>query len=687
MTRRKQKARPQKHAAPAHLQTKKQVDKRKRRLFTILMILIPVLFLLLLEMGLRLFHYGGEWDLVLKRSVQGHEFYTINRQVARRYFIGDDISVPEANGEVFSFIKSSNTVRIFCLGESSTAGWPFQFNGTFPSQLQSRLALLFPEREFEVINVGISAISSYSVLDFTRELVDYQPDLFLVYMGHNEFYGALGAASTQSMGGSRAVIQFYLSLEKLRLFQLLRDVVGLFRSGREAADHSRTLMEKMIGERIIPPGTPIYDRARSHFEANLTDMLRIIQERDVPVLVGTLVSNLAGQPPFESIFPSGFNRQVEWKMLSDGGDAAAREGNYSAAIQAYTSARHLSDYPAMLWYKLGVSHQGMGRFDLALDCFLRARDQDVLRFRAPGEFNQIIRRVCSDENVPVVEIENTFSDHSTDGLIGNELLFEHVHPNVRGYFLMAHAFCRAMAEHDVIVPAAEWPWHRDLAAEELIRRAYVTELDMEIASLRILQLTSRYPFKQPRRMVVTTDSAYAQALTETAQSILRREISWNDGHYRIADYLGKRGLFAAAEREYRAVIRVMPGNYYPYIFLANTLIERQKMEEAEEVLLQALRFSPYLPFAYAKLGVLYVGRNDAQKAKPFLENAIKLAPNSSEFSRDDLAYVHYLLAVVLAQLDELAEAKKEVEIALRVKPQEQRFLKLQAQILTAMEGN
>lgn len=671
---------------PTAKQLPKPMDKRKRRLFTVAMISLPILFFVLLEGGLRLFHYGGEWDLILKQSFHGHKFYSVNREVAKRYFSDDEISIPEANGEVFSYKKAANTVRIFCLGESSTAGWPFLFNASFPSQLEARLRLLFPDRDFEIINFGISAISSYSVLDFVKELVDYQPDLFLIYMGHNEFYGALGAASTQRFGSSRSVIKLYLRLEKLRLFQLLRDAVGLFRSKERMGDTHRTLMEKMIGERIIPASSPIYQRAKSHFEANLKEILQIIKKNKVPVLVGTLVSNLASQPPFESVFSDGFMHRKEWQILTEQGDAAAREGNYAAAIQAYTSARHLNAYPAMLWYKLGICHHFLGHYKQALECFIRARDQDVLRFRAPSEFNEIIRKVCAAEDVPVVEIEKHFADHSPNGIIGEELMLEHVHPNAIGYFLMADAFCRAMAEHNIIVPREQWPWHRDLPAEELMRRAYITELDLEIASLRILQLTSRYPFRQPKRLQVTTDSAYAQVLTNMAQNVLSRKVPWNEAHYRIADYLGKRGKFAAAEREYRAVIRVMPNNYYPYIFLANTLIEQKRIDEAEEALLQALKFSPQLPFAYAKLGVLYASRNEAQKAKPYLENAIKLAPNSKEFSRDDLAYVHYLLAVVLAQLDELTEAKKEVEIALRIKPEEERFLKLQTQILTAMEA-
>ena len=81
--------------------------------------------------------------------------------------------------------------RIFCLGESTMAGFPYDFHATAPSFLADRLQQMFPEDTIEVINVGLSAIGSYVILDFLRELAEYSPDLFIVYTGHNEFYGDL----------------------------------------------------------------------------------------------------------------------------------------------------------------------------------------------------------------------------------------------------------------------------------------------------------------------------------------------------------------------------------------------------------------------------------------------------------------------------------------------------------------
>ena len=654
--------------------------RRRAVLFWTLLLLLPLLFFLLLEGGLRLFGYGGNDDLVLLREDYGERYYQINRRVAQRYFSSDEVNVPDARGEAFAYHKTANTFRIFCLGGSTTAGWPYQHNASFPSQLQARLSLLFPERNFEVINIGISAINSYSVLDFTGELFRYQPDLFLIYMGHNEFYGALGAGSTRSIALGRPFIKAYMRLERLRLVQLLRNGASLLRRRSPAAGGHSTLMENMAGDRMILPESPRYRRARADFAANLDEILAMIGEKGVPVLVSTLVSNIADQPPFESLFSPGFSRQAEWRLFEEEGDRARAAGEYAAALGFYQRAAALDSLPAMLAYKMGQCHRAQGDSLRARSLLERARDLDGLRFRASGEFNQIIRRICAGKGVPVVETENHFINASPGGLIGCSLMHDHLHPNAFGYLLIADAFCRGMADANLLAISSRWPWQRDLPAERLLEEAAITPVEEEIACQRIRALTSRYPFRAPRLLQAVDEPEYARLLQGAVQMLFQRKWSWNEAHYRIGDWLAERGRYAEAAQEYRAVIRVMPGNYYPYLFLANMLALQGKGEEEERTLLQAAALSPNLPFAFAKLGVHYMSRNDGRKARPVLERSIALAGNSRDFTSTDRSRVHYLLGVALAQEGDYAAAKREAETALQLAPGEARILNLLKQL-------
>src|SRR5690554_6940136 len=83
---------------------------RRRLVFTGLMLLIPVLFFVLLEGGLRLAGYGDDYPLFV--PVEGHPGYLIqNREVARRYF-AQQASVPNSIGDFFRAEKTEEVFRI-----------------------------------------------------------------------------------------------------------------------------------------------------------------------------------------------------------------------------------------------------------------------------------------------------------------------------------------------------------------------------------------------------------------------------------------------------------------------------------------------------------------------------------------------------------------------------------------------
>ena len=145
---------------------------------------------------------------------EGHadaDYLTINPAVAKRYFsrVG---RTPLPAYELFLKDKPQNGYRIFVMGGSTVAGWPYLNNAMFSRILSQRLSDAFPERYIEVISTGIAALNRFTLLDFFDEISEQEPDAILIYAGHNEFYGALGGASSESFGQSRFVINGYLSL-------------------------------------------------------------------------------------------------------------------------------------------------------------------------------------------------------------------------------------------------------------------------------------------------------------------------------------------------------------------------------------------------------------------------------------------------------------------------------------------
>ena len=184
----------------------------KKILFTGSLIVLPVLFLALLESLLRLSGYGDSYPLFTQKA----GFYHTNQNFARKYFSSRDITIPQLIAKQFPIKKSGKTLRIVVLGGSTTAGFPYDVNIGFAPMLREHLQTDNPDKNIEVINLGISAVNSHTVLDMLDQVWKIQPDLFVIYMGHNEFYGALGLASSQSIGGNRALVLFTLWLRGLR---------------------------------------------------------------------------------------------------------------------------------------------------------------------------------------------------------------------------------------------------------------------------------------------------------------------------------------------------------------------------------------------------------------------------------------------------------------------------------------
>ena len=160
--------------------------------------MLPVVIIVLLEIGLRVFQYGGNSALFVSAPDELANYKMCNWDVARRYFFMQS-TIPNPSKDLFLKKKPENGYRIFVLGGSTAAGYPYGDNVMFSRILYYRLSDAFPDKLIEVVNTAMSAINSYALLDFMDDILANKPDAILIYAGHNEFYGALGVASMESL--------------------------------------------------------------------------------------------------------------------------------------------------------------------------------------------------------------------------------------------------------------------------------------------------------------------------------------------------------------------------------------------------------------------------------------------------------------------------------------------------------
>ncbi|MBI5463337.1 MAG: SGNH/GDSL hydrolase family protein, partial [Ignavibacteriales bacterium] len=308
-------------------------------------------------------------------TIGGKPYYLFDPSVKNRYFSYVSFS-PNTALDCFPAIKSKGTVRIFCMGGSTTVGFPYGPVGSFSTFLRDRLKASYPTLHFEVVNLGMTATNSFTVLDLAQELLRYEPDLLVVYDGHNEFYGALGIASRESLGQSRLLTLLNLKLIRFRTFQLLRLVftssVRSVQPGTSSPE-SGTLMERLARDQHIPYKGKVFNDALSIFRSNLIDLVSLTQTYSIPLVLCTQASNVRDLEPFVSTPMPELSdiQRAEFDRLFDAGRKYRDSHQLDSALAFFNTAVIIDSNRADIRFAIAQCLDSLHRYVPALDHYVR----------------------------------------------------------------------------------------------------------------------------------------------------------------------------------------------------------------------------------------------------------------------------------------------------------------------------
>src|SRR5690554_799009 len=407
--------------------------KFKTRIFYTIALLLPVLFFLLLEGLLRVFIYGESYPLFVEDE-NSALYFKQNTEFAKRYFNNLD-EVPHSAYDVFLKEKNPQIFRVFVLGASSAAGFPYNGGATFSRQLQRKLQLMYPSIHVEVINTAIAAVNSYTLNDIATEIVEMEPDAVLIYVGHNEYYGAYGIASTYKVGGNPGFVRIYLTISRLRVTQLIRNLLGRVVS---QPVKSGTMMNQVVGQAHVEYNSEEYHVGLKQFEKNLTSIIGKFRESGTPLMISTIVSNEKDHIPFDFLATESDRKNDVLNAIYEGAELKMKA--LGEEMLKESPSRSIAHY-LLAKGKLAENP------DEARELFQKAKDLDKIRFRAPSEINYIIRTLAAETGIILVDTELEMRSREKDGVIGKAFITEHLHPNLRGYELMSHLFAGNIAEH------------------------------------------------------------------------------------------------------------------------------------------------------------------------------------------------------------------------------------------------
>ena len=312
----------------------------------------------------------------------------------------------------------------------------------FSRYLEVMLRERFPSVKFEVVNTGSVAINSHVVLPIARGLADQHPDLFIIYSGNNEVVGPYGPGTVlTSSGMSIPSIRSSIFIHSTRIGQL---VTGMGSKKKEWRG-----MEMFL-DRQVRASSPLMKNVYANFDRNLRDTIAVAQESGAKVIVATAATNLEDCAPFASLHREDLKEEDlrSWSTLFRRANELEAANNYAEALALYISASKIDDEYAELEFRIARCFRSLGDAKAARDHFLRARDLDTLRFRADSRINDINRSVASSiSGVGLVDTEALFSNVSPDGIIGSDLVYEHVHLTPFGSYVLARAIFQQVADN------------------------------------------------------------------------------------------------------------------------------------------------------------------------------------------------------------------------------------------------
>lgn len=659
-------------------------DQKRKWLFRLAsLVLSPLLVLGLLEGGLRLAGYGYPTCFFMRRNVGSQNLITENEKYGYRFFGSALARKPRQFA--LPAVKSPETCRIFVLGESAAYGDPQPEFG-LPRMLEVLMRERWPGTKFQVVNAAMTGINSHVVRQIAQDCTDENGDLWVIYMGNNEVVGPFGSGTVFGpQVPPIALIRASMASKRMRTGQLLADLGQRWHG--QTPDSSYWGGLKMFLQHQVAQDDPRMTRVYDHFARNLADILALGRNHRVKVVVSTVLANLKDCAPFASAHRQGLTdtQLAEWTRLYEIGVKAEEAGRFAEAIGAFADAGRIDDKFADLQFRWGRCCLALGKDEEAHRHFRAARDADALRFRVDSRLNDLIRQTARSrerELIFLVDAEQSLARQSPHGIPGDELLYEHVHLNFQGNYLLA----RTLAEQiDQLLPEnvklrAKTP-RQWLSASGCAQKLAWTDWNRYEAAESMLQRFSDAPFthqldnaekrsRVQKQMEQLRPALSAIALHETVSAYQRALADAPDDwvlHYNLARLQQKLGDFAGAAESCRQVVRLLPHCSEVHAQLGVLLARQGQFDEAIRRFDIALRIDPGSVAAINGRGLAMARTGLYDAAIREYQRALKLDPASGE--------THLNLGMALSAQGKHEEAKRHFRKAL-----ERRILKADAMV-------
>jgi tetratricopeptide (TPR) repeat protein len=592
------------------------------------------------------------------------------------------------NSQEFAANKGKNDYRIFCMGGSTTYGHPYDDTPSFCGWLREYLAAADTSHHWDVINAGGISYASYRVASLMEELIQYEPDLFIIYCGQNEFLER--RTYSRMIATPRAVRETAAILGRSRVYSTVNALLG---NSRNAGSQLSSEVDKLPSEvnaildgAVGPDDYRRDDEQRNqivaHYRFNLVRMIEIARSVGAKIVFVNPAVNERSMSPFKSEHSATLKPDdiARWDQLIAQATSHQSSGELAQALNSLDQAIEIDPLYADTHFQRGEILVELDRDPEAKQAFQRAIDEDVCPLRMLSEMHPVIFEVAAQNDVPVVDFQKLLEQKTESGITDEEWFLDHVHTTVDGYRELALSLLDELQSEGIVRPESQWNEETRRQVDATVKSRI--DARAEGIALRTLGKTLSWARKYEE----------AGRLAQLATTKLSDDA---EVHCMAAYDFERNGQLEQAKKSYQIAVELRPQYTHALYNLGHVHRQLEEWELAAQSFQRAIDSDPNYPGAYYNLGLLYKRSNQLDRAAECFESSISVNdkhPGSREELgtvrlnqgrideaishlelatklEPNLASAHNSLGVAFAQHGELKKAVASFERALKIAPQ------------------
>jgi lysophospholipase L1-like esterase len=347
--------------------------------------------------------------------------------------------VPSFRPARFLKHKAAGTRRIVALGDSTMFGLFAGADGAF-AQLVARQVERTAAVPVETVNLACPGWASDRVANLMPTALGLEPDLVMVYVGHNELLGRLSAPAAPLRDLSARLLSVSSLYSWGWHWRAQRQLDAAKARGEDAAALAAGQvpvfdpMQIPSEQQALPTGREV-DEAAERYRANLVRIAGRARDARVPLLFVVPAANLL-MPPAVSVHEPGFAAAPAFHALQGEAKAAFEGGDAARALALLDRAIALSPRFAMAHYWRGSILSAAGDLEGARRAFQQAVDGDARTIRISSPLLGALERAAQETGTPTVDLRPLM--HARLDLPTSQRLFaDFCHPTKVGHAIIA----------------------------------------------------------------------------------------------------------------------------------------------------------------------------------------------------------------------------------------------------------